>query len=621
MDSIIKEGETVFHLFIPKSISQVVDNDLAKGTRSTVWHGENCVVYLLARFRGYRHGDAHQIWQSKICQLSAICSVTPKELFQQSDYKSNSKQGQENYRQCKSVIFTSSRDVTNYSDSKCKPSKPIVCKDGDVAFPLTVSLASLHVDTCRAQVTVSLWSPELDYLADCQLLSQDWNDPSNFDFARTFIDDSPIPVMQHLTSAKKYQVNKIISINPSPNLLYRFTKAGAKYYLCLQVQNKSENVIVLDHMQVFSGHINNSNQSENIMEALAGIEAHLVPVTENENEEFPVILQPIESHTFLYDVTLTDSKMELELPQLSLMASLVWSAEPMITQFENITTTFRLFEMAIDRALVTTSSVLDSTHVSIGDRFSILYTINNGKDELKDVSVKWEPESLTTGVNNIIAPARVLLGNSHSYDIVCLTSSIYIGIVPSWSSVTVSIDCLAMKAGVHEVGRCIKLQHAGSLNKEKANHVLDLLHQPCQIYVLSPNATASAPVVKTDTPKINRQWSRESSTSNYSLYGFGEYLKNRRKNESLTNIAGEYKNNETESHTSNDETPLSTALTTIETNDEDQISESSSIESKDVINESTEIKISVPESVTDEVNGLTGGVSKSVDENATETSN
>lgn len=66
-------------------------------------------------------------------------------------------------------------------------------------------MASLNVDTCRAQVTVSLWSSELEYLEDCQLVSKDWNDPSTIDFARTFIDDSPAALIQSLTSAKKYQ--------------------------------------------------------------------------------------------------------------------------------------------------------------------------------------------------------------------------------------------------------------------------------------------------------------------------------------------------------------------------------------------------------------------------------
>lgn len=66
-------------------------------------------------------------------------------------------------------------------------------------------MTSLNIDTCRAQVTVSLWSSELGYLEDCQLVSKDWKDSSTIDFARTFIDDSPAPLMQSLTSAKKYQ--------------------------------------------------------------------------------------------------------------------------------------------------------------------------------------------------------------------------------------------------------------------------------------------------------------------------------------------------------------------------------------------------------------------------------
>ena len=53
---------------------------------------------------------------------------------------------------------------------------------------------------------------------------------------------------------------------------------------------------------------------------------------------------------------------------------------------------------------------------------------------------------------------------------------------------------------------------------------IHLLHQPCRIYVLSSNVIPSLSEVKTDTPKLSRQWSRDSSVSNYSLYGFGEYL-------------------------------------------------------------------------------------------------
>ena len=120
MDSIIKEGETVFHLFIPKSSGQVVDDVLAKGTRVKVWHGENLHVYLLARFRGLRKSDSHKSWQDKICQLSAICSVSPKELFQESDVQTNTTQDEHSYRPCKSIMLTSSSDITSYSDSQCK---------------------------------------------------------------------------------------------------------------------------------------------------------------------------------------------------------------------------------------------------------------------------------------------------------------------------------------------------------------------------------------------------------------------------------------------------------------------------------------------------------------------
>lgn len=120
MDSIIKEGETAFHLFIPKSSGQVVDDVLAKGTRSKVWHGENLHVYLLARFRGLHHSDSHKSWQDKICKLSAICSVSPKELFQQADVQTNTGHDQHSFRQCKSIMFTSSSDITSYSDSQCK---------------------------------------------------------------------------------------------------------------------------------------------------------------------------------------------------------------------------------------------------------------------------------------------------------------------------------------------------------------------------------------------------------------------------------------------------------------------------------------------------------------------
>lgn len=36
-----------------------------------------------------------------------------------------------------------------------------------------------------------------------------------------------------------FLVNKVISINPSPNVSYRFAKAGPKHYLCLQGKKAS----------------------------------------------------------------------------------------------------------------------------------------------------------------------------------------------------------------------------------------------------------------------------------------------------------------------------------------------------------------------------------------------
>lgn len=128
-------------------------------------------------------------------------------------------------------------------------------------------------------------------------------------------------------------------------------------------------------------------------------------------------------------------------------------------------------------------------------------------------------------------------------------------------------------------------------------HTTNLFHQPCKIYVLSSNVIASVPEVKTETSKLNRQWSRESSTSNYSLYGFGEYLRNRRKNENIVNTAGEY--DSLKSPTINDEAQFYIAETPIETNDEDEMSGNSSTESKDILNESTEIKINIQESKSD----------------------
>ncbi|XP_034712658.1 microtubule-associated protein 11 [Etheostoma cragini] len=450
--------------------------------RKHVYLGEIVQFLLVLRSRntaGRDDSSSGLPWKDLAGSLSALASVCVAESRQQrpSEYQADnhstcseddgveepeeresggkkSPDSKGTFIQCSPHLIHNS-SVRDGRQSGSEPVKAALVLNDQVVFCLTVSLDKLPVNTLKAKIIVTVWSPEDEkaevrehgYLTLLQLRS-------------------PIHTFRQDLNTFKTQVGTIMHVLPPPSVQFQHMAVSGKHLTVLKVLNcSSQDEVCVRDVKILP----NYNLSylpvmpdgsvlivDNVCHQSAEVTVASFYRMDSESSRLPSMLSALEEQNFLFQLQLQDTAEEdssegLEVP---LVAVLQWYT-PTLPLTRYISSCYALPSIRLDRPrLVMTASCPRAVRPL--EHFWVKYTLLNNLQDFLAVRLIWNSDTDRGGQQDPRAHPAV----------VCQSPVNNLGKCMKGSTLSFTVAFQILRTGLFELSQHmkLKLQFAASVS-------------------------------------------------------------------------------------------------------------------------------------------------------------
>ncbi|XP_071949898.1 trafficking protein particle complex subunit 14-like [Antedon mediterranea] len=363
---------------------------------------------------------------------------------------------------------------------KCNEAE-VQISENKILFPVCLPLENLPLESCKLSVVIQPpW-----------LVSR----PQQ---------DSPTKASPTNNHHQTFQPKVCASLDlvAPPYVCCRHLTVGEKQYTIIQVSNKYCEAILVEAAMVMVNRNNHflppspdgSTHQSTPSNVTDFIHANAVHLAANSCTKLPITLQPLEQNCFIFQLDVldninVDSIQSLDVP---LSFSLRWKplpssqASPLIVHYELPTIRLDYPEFVMLAKC--------SSPVTIGENFSVHYTLVNKLQDFTDIGLMWLPAPRLVGDSG-------RRENGSIEDVVlCQDPVQHVGMCKLGSTATITFVFKALKCGLYELGKFMKLKlqyastnpsqssssHDAAMHHSKSTPALKELSRPPMGVVSTP---------------------------------------------------------------------------------------------------------------------------------------
>ncbi|XP_072035008.1 trafficking protein particle complex subunit 14-like [Amphiura filiformis] len=442
----------------PSTYSEI--DDVAQ--RRCVYPGERVLVAVSLEYTGTeRCTDDKKIWRNRVQKLRVVSNnivcfraeeANDTRILGSIDQSNSLFITKNSNREQMDKHFKLCPPFASYSNGNCtrqrRPdlSEPIMIQDNRAVIPLvvTVNTSEQEADTAMVSVNVS-------------------SSPSSMSLPKEgFLDLFLKLPMQEVFDLHNDQwkttVQAELPVVPPPEMKCRHVATGGKHFLILTVTNHYVEDLHITHLQVLV----NKNEGlvlqghkTNLLNTSKGVDSSNIELLLSKSSSLPVVLHPLEQHTFVFQLHISQEMWRnntllttgIHIP---LFLSSSWCTSSM-SDNETISTHYALPTIRLDFPSFVMSAQCKSP-VSVGESFHVTYTLLNNLQDFLGITLLWMPGN---------APVAESDENSMRFieeAVVCQQPTNQLGFCAKGSTATVTVPFQAIRPGLHELGKYMKLK-------------------------------------------------------------------------------------------------------------------------------------------------------------------
>ncbi|XP_071798586.1 trafficking protein particle complex subunit 14-like [Asterias amurensis] len=377
------------------------------------------------------------------------------------------------------------------SATSSKESEPIVHEDL-VIFPLSASLTTLPSSLRTLIVSVHITS---------QATSRRYTRDNNY---LDLLTQMPMEdVFQLQRPLLRCTVKAELSILPPPEIRCQHVAVAGKHFLIIKVNNDYAEKLILDHVQVLWNKNHSLQHSSHpaawlhradqvaLNDILDEMDSTFIEMVTSSSYNLPLSLQPLEQHAFVFQLHFSQfwRNKPAKGTELPLLLSLTWFV-PSMVGCQTVCTHYSLPSLRLDFPSFIMSAQCESP-VQVGDSFNVNYTLLNNLQDFLGITLLWMPG------NRSMTDTDETSSRFIEESIVCQQPKIDLGVCIKGSTTDVSVTFQAVRSGVHEIGKFmkLKLQYA-----TPPNHQPQPSTAPSSPSIIPPVTTATT---SSDTSQTN----------------------------------------------------------------------------------------------------------------------
>ncbi|XP_022098643.1 uncharacterized protein C7orf43 homolog isoform X2 [Acanthaster planci] len=366
-------------------------------------------------------------------------------------------------KDCKFELIFPSKEPTNWLDvhhisPRCKiysgeRSDPIVHND-IVIFPLSASLNTLPSSLRTLTVSVHLTS---------QAASRKYPRENNYRYFDFLMQLPMEDVFQLQRPLLKCTVKAELAVLPPPEVRFQHVAVAGKHFLIIKVSNDYAERLIIDQVDVLWNknhslqhashpawlHKTDQASENDVVDEMDSTFIELVP---SPTYHTPSSLQPLEQHAFVFQLHFSQfwrstPAKGIELP---LLLSITWLVQSMVDK-QTVCTHYSLPSLRLDFPSFIMSALCPSP-IQVGNSFNMNYTLLNNLQDFLGITLLWMPG------NRSMTDTDETSSRFIEEAIVCEQPKMDLGVCHKGSTTNVSVAFQALRSGVHEVGKFMKLK-------------------------------------------------------------------------------------------------------------------------------------------------------------------
>ncbi|XP_038050266.1 microtubule-associated protein 11-like [Patiria miniata] len=442
--------------------------------RCKIYSGERVTFALLVQYVGENDcKERVQEWQSAVrsvhCKAHIGCSTTDNNAVTcvtKSPGRSKSGGRSHGSSRPSNSLSRSARickpfETFNTGKATVRESEPII-HDDVVIFPLSAPLNTLPSSLRTLTVSVHITS---------QATSRRY--PRENNYLDLLLQLPMEDVFQLQRPLLKCTVKAELAILPPPEIRCQHVAVAGKHFLIIKVNNDYAERLILDQVEVLW----NKNHSlqhaphpawphktdqASVNDILDEMDNTFIELVSSPSYHTPSSLQPLEQHAFVFQLHFSQfwrSKPAkgIELP---LLLSITWYVQSMASR-QTVCTHYSLPSLRLDFPSFIMSAQCPSP-IQVGNSFNVNYTLLNNLQDFLGITLLWMPG------NRSMTDTDETSSRFIEEAVVCEQPKMDLGVCHKGSTTDVSVTFQAVRSGVHEIGKFmkLKLQYATPPNQQ-----------------------------------------------------------------------------------------------------------------------------------------------------------
>ncbi|XP_033117851.1 microtubule-associated protein 11-like [Anneissia japonica] len=357
------------------------------------------------------------------------------------------------FQTCTPLLVMYKKDI-----SDVKKYKEVHLSENVILFPVCLPLENLPLEPCK--LTVVMEPPWVISRPQVSTVTQQ-NSPQT------------TPNDHHHQTFQPKVCASLELVGP-PHTCCRHLTVGDKHYTIVQVSNKYGEAITIEKATIMVNRNNHflppspdgSTYQSTPSNVTDFIEASTMPTSSS--TQLPLVLQALEQNCFIFQLDILDNisiQDDIQSLDVPLLFSLQWKPYP-VAQSKPLLAHYELPTIRLDYPAFVMLAKCNSP-VTIGESFSVQYTLVNKLQDFIDIGLMWLPAPRLVGDSG-------RRENGSIEDVVlCQEPVQHVGTCKLGSTATITFVFKALKCGLYELGKFmkLKLQYASSNpNRPSSSH-------------------------------------------------------------------------------------------------------------------------------------------------------